>query len=605
MKKIIVLLVLLLKSVFSTYANEPVENVSFEKIRTLLDKEGVLAIGKFRISGVIISDKECKNLEVNPNISSKGNEIDFSVNDKTVYIQDVEGKYGFRIQLMSVEDNVFSRYDKVVLDVEGLTLKREDNPSRYTIIGLTSDKVLERTAGSVANVQPKVRAIEELTDEDIYTYVTLKDVQMAFPHGNYVNVHEAYAYGGVRMERKDGVPTIVEADPINRAGVQSPFFDCAPNILQSKGGFSIYYLMNMQTPWRRIEGAGVPKGSGNFSGIVVHSWLPRYGDENTLGKYQIRPIDQSDIALDTDEKTRFTEALATWTFNRFAHPLSTAKWSSETNIVGGSHGFQYSNVKMTDERSPGVSWDFRYMVPSDPDFGPGGISPEIYNPRNKGALLTITSVPETGGSKVLRYATLADCDNLKIIDKYTSWTNTNNVYGAAEDKRNSNVEGLVCDGAMGLYGHFWDAKNNRGNGALIQFSTRRVTEGKLSIAFTIGANKMGATHGSNIVHKYWHLEYSTNKGATYTKLPGSDFILRPGTYWDPVNLPLWTTPGNIPYVFYLPDELLNKPLVWIKIVPSKDSASYISKQEVKEEGHSAGTTAGWLRFGEISVSVNK
>ncbi|MDR2626624.1 MAG: hypothetical protein LBC40_01150 [Dysgonamonadaceae bacterium] len=608
MKKYLYLTFVLGGLMAASFSSRAQEAVSFETLRTLISGEsGSTVLDSYAISGVIISDKTNMNMEVNPNTGTKGQGIDFTVNDKTAYIQDAAGAYGFRLQLEATADNIFSRYDNVTIDVTGFTLTKEANPERYTISGVTSDKVKAQTAGTSADVPAKLKTMESLTDADVYTYVTLKNVQMAFPYGRYVNVHEAYAYGGGVTDNP-----VTAADPVNRAGTANPFFDCAPNVIQSQGGSAMYYLINMKTPWRNPGSVGIPKGIGRFSGIIVHSWLSRYGTEQSFGKYQIRPVEQADIALSADESTRFTEDLAVWTFNRFTLPLSTATWSSASNISGGTHGYQWGNgnaalTKTVVELNQDITWDFRYAETGVASSGIGFLPPEngMYNANNANAQFTITSATLTGGTTQLRYNTVADCDNLNIVDKYTDRQGTNNVYNVAAAARNSNIEGLLCDGAFGLYGSFWHATEG-GQGGLLKFSTEGIAGDKLNLSFTIGTGRIGKNDNPTKAHKYWHVECSTDNGATYAKVTGSDFIVRNPSAWDS-NLPLYTTVGNIPYTLYLPDTLLNKSAVWLKLIPSSNIVTNVVAyaSAVEEEAGPATGVAGWLRFGEIAIRANK
>ena len=70
---------------------------------------------------------------------------------------------------------MFDRYDRVQLLLKGAVLHGENDPDRYELSGITTSMIVGRTAGTAADIPVKEKYISELTDDDMYTYVTLKD----------------------------------------------------------------------------------------------------------------------------------------------------------------------------------------------------------------------------------------------------------------------------------------------------------------------------------------------------------------------------------------------------------------------------------------------
>ena len=239
--------------------------------------------------GIVISDKDNANVESTPN--SAPNATDYTVNAKTAYVQMLDGSYGYRLQLNSASDNTLERYSQVKIALNGVTLTKEANPERYTLSGLTAANIVSQTPGTSSDLTRKEKSIVQLTDEDIYTYVSLKEVEFALPDGSYTNVNEGY-FGTAN------------------------FVSCVPRTLYDKNGSTISMLVNNKTPWRR-DGSGMPKGKGTLSGIIVHDLQPRYGYTNKgyIGRYSVRVLEKEEIELAPSESGSNRKTLVEWNWN--------------------------------------------------------------------------------------------------------------------------------------------------------------------------------------------------------------------------------------------------------------------------------------------------
>lgn len=274
---------------------QEVKQFSIADLRALIPAaEGSLLLTSEKLlSAIVISDAGNYNMEVNPNLTDTS--IDFSVNEKTAYIESLDGQYGLRIVTRLPADNILKRYSSLQLSIKGLTLVKESAPERYTLTGFTQDHVVNQNAGTAADLPKKEKFISELTDADLYTYVTLRECEFMLNGGAYINVHDGYCL------RTD----------LNTMGVNDPRFDCGMRGVIDSRGSKINMLLNTQVRWRR-KGDGVPAGSGPMSGIIVHSKLPRYGVKGDVGTYQIRPVEEADIAFAKEESTRNYSTLVRW-----------------------------------------------------------------------------------------------------------------------------------------------------------------------------------------------------------------------------------------------------------------------------------------------------
>lgn len=94
--------------------------------------------------------------------------------------------------------------------------------------------------------------MRDLTDEDIYTYVTLKDCELPVRKGSLTPINEGYA---------------------NAGGAHR----CAKyaTLMRDINGNSMYIYTNTTCLYRR-DGTRLPYGSGNMSGVIVHELFTRF-----------------------------------------------------------------------------------------------------------------------------------------------------------------------------------------------------------------------------------------------------------------------------------------------------------------------------------------
>lgn len=252
---------------------------SFAELRAVLPSAGEQAFEGDFFEGVIVADAGQKNMETNPMTSATS--YDDNESAITNYVQSLDGKYGMRLKFATAADNTLKKGDKVKISLAGATLVREDNPVRYTLKGVSANTV---TVEENVQLTARQKTIAELTDEDVYTLVTLPDVEVSFCYGSWVNVRKEW----------------IDAKRIN--------FD--NRILRDVNGNEIRMIVNTDTEWYLTD-AGVPKGSGPVSGVIVNTTSEYYGS-GILGKYQIRPMKLSDIEI---KDNGFSEILVAWDYS--------------------------------------------------------------------------------------------------------------------------------------------------------------------------------------------------------------------------------------------------------------------------------------------------
>ena len=273
--------------------------LSFEELR--VRRPGLLSTTDL-IEGIIVSDTTSAN--VCSSVQTGQFEFDRTENERTAYLESVDGSYGFCLKFSDASQNVVSMADRVILRLDGLTLSRELAPQRYTLSGITSDKirVIERNV----QIPAKNLTISQITDADIYTWVSLQKVEIFCKDGCYTNASEGYSL----------------RDELNPAGAVAPRWDVAPLMCSDATGDAIFMLTNAAVPWRRstdpafdVRWKGfLPPGAGTLSGVIVSDNVApvRWGD---LGRYQIRAMKAEDIDLN-HEADKFSKVICEWTWNQ-------------------------------------------------------------------------------------------------------------------------------------------------------------------------------------------------------------------------------------------------------------------------------------------------
>lgn len=276
--------------------------MSFEELRALGADRPVALEGT--IDGIIVSDFRSDNMEYNPNIDH--NIVDLGENLRTAYIESFDGSCGVRLKFSSIYDNRLEKGDIVRISLDGCTLLTEKEPLRFTVEGLTAEKV--RIARRGASLPVKRKHIGELTDKDVYTYVTLEGVEFHQKTGGYLNIFEKSAQTTSLNEL-----LFCENPPYPAATNAS---DTWARLMKDERGSQIYMIVNSICTWRRNNG-GVPQGIGSLSGVVVHTELPRYG--SSLGRYSIRPLDLSGFDMEREYGSSYSALVQwCWDYNRYA-----------------------------------------------------------------------------------------------------------------------------------------------------------------------------------------------------------------------------------------------------------------------------------------------
>lgn len=265
--------------------------VSFEQLRSMADRGMTVVREDILIDGLIITDTDDHNIEQSLQVMCSYAKTD--PNLRTMYIQSYDGRYGFRLYFDTTRSGRLPRFSHAVISLKGAELRKENGG--YSIMGLADSSKVSVTSGKPEDRVRKERTLDSLTDEDLYTFVTLKDMEFVFKDGSYSNINEVYSKSSA-----------VNKDYVWANGAM----DSWATLVCDPSGRPFYLMINSRTPWRR-DGNGVQQGAGDISGVLVSVKQPRYGD--CLGKWQLRPLEKEDIGIGWRAPSSFNP-LVEWTW---------------------------------------------------------------------------------------------------------------------------------------------------------------------------------------------------------------------------------------------------------------------------------------------------
>ena len=227
--------------------------------------------------------------------------IDYTLTERTSYLESPDGRYGFRLIASDASKNDFKRYSRVCLKLGGTVIKKSaDEPVQYTIEGVSSEETLTSSDGMLT-MPWKEKSITELTDDDINTLVKIKDCEIAMRKGPFTPVNEGYTtlHGYNRLAKY-------------------------PILIRDIMGGSMYMFTNMTCPYRR-NGETLPYGSGDITGIVVHEVYKSFEKDGDIGRYQLRHLTREEIDLKSDFKDNFSGIITEFRYAKFPGEFDTTK----------------------------------------------------------------------------------------------------------------------------------------------------------------------------------------------------------------------------------------------------------------------------------------
>lgn len=335
-------------------------------------------------------------------------DVNVRLSQKCAYIEDRDGKSA--IQLMFLSDKTAKKLNRAAiaeLNLKGCTLIKENNS--YLVDGLKSENIISVAEEGSTPIPERKLYISELTPEDIFTYVTLKDCEFALKHGSYANMDETYI-----VKNKEG------RDLGKNHG------DNWAKAITDSNGDKIYMHVNANMKGRRSS-TGIPQGVGTISGIIVDTYNPHYGDTHSYG---IRPGHSGDINFSHNSSPGYN-ILAAWDWNKKSEGFIPAEYGKGfmTSDVPGStigriHDFDNPTIVLPQDKIPD-SRGLRGKV----DNGALQITAPACNWWNwdkdeaRSIILVVPTAGVTGRQFFVAFTMSAGCQTTVTSDNYPSFWN--------------------------------------------------------------------------------------------------------------------------------------------------------------------------------------
>lgn len=348
------------------------ETLSLQEFCALATEEGTELENDLVIEGIVVSDKENGNCGDNTQLSVTS--IDYTVCQRTIYLEALDGSKGLCMVTRTADDNVFAQGDRVKWCVRGAVLYKsrvvnpETDPVFYTLTGVKGNMALACESLGREGIPVKEKYIGAIDDDDIFTYVTIKDCELPVRKGPLTPVSEQFT-------RETG------ADKVAKFGI----------LLHDICGGSLYLYTNTTCPYRR-DGSVLPQGSGKVSGVVVHELYTRFSYQDNasadaetwgnIGRYQLRHTTREDIQLaQTMEEGSFSAILCEWSSvaaKNLEHYYATD--GDRNAYFDYSFTYPYSGSYLTDGRAGKLpiilTKDYSYPGPVDSENPYGEIPSE-------------------------------------------------------------------------------------------------------------------------------------------------------------------------------------------------------------------------------------
>lgn len=515
------------------------------------------------IEGFVVSNTEGGNAGENEQVTATT--IDYTGSQKTVYFESLDGKYGLVLETTTAEDNVFNQFDKVSFLLKGATFRKMESPQRFGLAGLTKDMVMSVTGCSKKDIPVKEKHIADLTDDDIYTYVTLLDVEIPVRKGPLVPVNEGFAIG-------------TNAHRISKY----------PRLIRDING-DVSYLMTNTVCLYRNDGSVLPYGSGKMSGVLVHERFTRFEFKNGaniydidtdpelgfISRYQLRHQTKSDIweQMEPSVENSFSALLTEYRFVNPDPDAATTHSALPTYGTNGrlTHTYQYNFTRDSlkhriyqNDMSINFVWTFSYLGPIGNNknnfFG--------YNVGNENGIGVILD------PKKEHWPQWASWQNLisTAPDGTLEWCGP---YATSEDARNINLfngsdqpgKGICPWGTKTGFSnqYWWDSKSGKAYGWLLEFSTKGIATNHISLQFT-------ALNYERYTPRYWKIEWSEESeqnDANWHEI--GQYTVPDRTEWSVATVA--SISAFKQYNFELPLEILGKEKVFIRLVPRSNLVS--------------------------------
>lgn len=401
-----------------------------EQLRSLTTVSGYTLPEDAFIEGYIVSTTEGGNAgdALVDDYKQGTGVIDYTLTERTSYLESLDGKYGFRLIATDSGENEFTRYSRILLGIGGAVIKKSaDEPVQYTIEGVMSKNILTSSDGTLT-MPWKEKSITELTDDDINTLVKIKNCEIAMRKGPFTPVNEGYTSlcGYNRLAKY-------------------------PILIRDIKGGSMYMFTNMTCSYRR-NGETLPYGSGDITGIVVHESYKSFEKDGNIGRYQLRHLLREEIDLKPNFEDSFSGIITEFRYAEFPGENQKTTLPNAILATKGNGELCHTYGKVSN------------------------YSPSYFY------------IGECGSKKKGKYAEGAGIE-LDEGGIYEPWVTTGTESAQNTDGKGWFKDNLNLSWSNK---YWWDSSNDRGYCWLVVFSTEGITSDRVSMQFAMYDNSQSA-----------------------------------------------------------------------------------------------------------------
>ncbi|MCD8287039.1 MAG: hypothetical protein LUD50_07440 [Clostridia bacterium] len=553
------------------------EVISFEDFRSRY-VTGETIEDYVQLNGYIVSNPA--SLNAGEPTQSTSSSIDFTPPTVTVYFESEDGKYGVALVTTDEDENVFEQYDHVGLLLHGAVADLvETDPACYEITGVDRSMIFSRTSGTAEDLPLKRKSISELTDDDIYTYVRLTDVEIPIRKGSLMPVEQGFT-----------------------SAANSQMVPKFPLLVIDSNGDDIYLMTNDRCPYR-LDGTRLPYGSGSMGGVIVHEHYSRFewregadiSDMETdetlgyIGRYQIRHQTKDDIWGDMEDSVEdgFAALLCEYryvnpdTVNKVLKPsYGTNGWLDHTYTAQTWSAF--GGLHMSE-----ASYAYDYL-------GPCGSNVNWYyglnygNKNGCGIVLDLTEGHDTYNTDYEDRVSFNPDGTVEWCGPYAAneyvaegtggWvedpTNVNQINYQSSSLRGHGMCPAGCMLAVTNF-HWWDYDNDRPYAWLINFSTEGISTSSITMQLSVMNRDSGY-----VTPRYWCAEWSfTNSQAEEDDDQWNmigEYTVQDATFSSSPNI--YSVQGYKGVNFKLPTDILGHDNVYIRLRPTCDLGGSVTYQ---------------------------
>lgn len=253
----------------------------------------------------------------NPNMACAAmdvafNKKNFNQNIRTFYAQTLDGQHGFRFEFYSAGRNTLKRGDKIKLNLGSIQwFKRPVGDGwEYYATHVSQSNIFKLTPGCKDEIVTKEKHINELTPADLNTDVTLLDTEFVVKDAPYVMGY-------------------------NTSGVMGSTRDQSATMIQDKNDDALFLLINSKCTWKRnlAQKITVPQGVGSIHGILVNTTDMSYANNGNIGKFQLRPFDETSFDMTATKESAVNEVVS-WRMDLQTVSIGKYAWNGR-NTPGG------------------------------------------------------------------------------------------------------------------------------------------------------------------------------------------------------------------------------------------------------------------------------